>query len=115
MKYVKTFESFKMNELLGNNNEEPIAKIEAVHNKLEEYIPPFKYADYLLDYDRTAGNEYNVWIEFTEVPTETISEFDTEYNKFELHFNEWNKKNNFELYLTQILTTDDSVTYMCKI
>lgn len=89
-------------------------KICRVQDRLEEYQPPFEFAETELDSEtRVPPGETSVWIEYKGVPAEVVERLNGPdgqqyYKELEQHFEEWNKG---DLYGMSILSTEDSLTY----
>lgn len=106
-KFVPLFE-----EHFGNISQ----RVEDALGKLEEYMPEFEVADYVVDSetrpDSGRGDEgFNAWIEFLGVDPGVVEGIGTDYDKYHDHFKRWCDENG--LYAGQILTGEDdsSVTF----
>lgn len=111
--YCKTLESVSSKIALDIS-----LHVEDAQNKLEEYDPGFAFADYELDSQMAPDSgrddaHAEVWIEFKGVDRSVVEDVAHSYGKFEQHFKEWCGRKN--LVYDQILTTEDSVTYVVSV
>ena len=104
-KFVPLFE-----EHFGNISQ----RVEDAQEKLENYKPEFEVADYVVDSetrpDSGRGDSgFNVWIEFMGVDKAVVDDIAANYEKYHDNFKRWCDENG--LYASQVMTTEDSVTY----